>query len=152
MIFSHTKAQRHKEEGRRELLDARVMPAENLIAKEVVDAAFRMHSALGPGLLESVYEVILARELQERGFEVERQRVIPLVYNDIHFEEAFRADLVVNNKVIVEVKSIEEIAAVHSKQVLTYLRLTNLKLGILINFGAAYIKDGIERILNGKLE
>ncbi|MGZ8920919.1 MAG: GxxExxY protein [Limisphaerales bacterium] len=128
------------------------MPSENVIAKGVVDAAFQMHSTLGPGLLESVYEVILARELQQRGFEVERQRVIPLVYNNIHFEEAFRADLVINNKVIVEIKSIDEIAAVHSKQVLTYLRLTNLKLGLLINFGAAYIKDGIERIINGKLE
>ncbi|MGZ8900725.1 MAG: GxxExxY protein [Limisphaerales bacterium] len=133
-------------------MDGTAVPPENVIAKGVVDAAFQMHSTLGPGLLESVYEVILARELQQRGFEVERQRVIPLVYNNIHFEEAFRADLVINNKVIVEIKSIDEIAAVHSKQVLTYLRLTNLKLGLLINFGAVYIKDGIERIINGKLE
>ena len=149
---SHTKAQRHKEEGiSASILDA-AAHSENVIAKEVVDAAFKIHSTLGPGLLESVYEVILAHELQSRGLKVERQKAIPLIYNKIIFEEGFRADLIVNGKVLVEIKSVEELAPVHSKQVLTYLRLTNLKLGLLVNFSAPYFKDGIERIINGKLD
>jgi GxxExxY protein len=148
-MISHTKAQRHKEEVRNEALSAPVACGENLIATQVVDAAFKIHSSLGPGLLESVYEVLLAHELRARGFEVERQRPIPLVYNGIQFQEGFREDLW---KVIVEIKSINELSAVHGKQVLTYLRLTGLKLGLLINFGAPYIRDGIERVINGKLE
>lgn len=147
-MISHTETQRHKEQGETPIVQAR----ENIIASAVVDAAFRIHSSLGPGLLESVYEVLLAHGLRERGFEVERQRRIPLVYNGMHFEEGFRADLWIEDTVLVEIKSIEELAPVHSKQVLTYLRLTGLKLGLLINFGAPYIKDGIERIINGHLE
>lgn len=149
-MISHTKAQRHKEE-----MESSAFPvpcAENTIAKDVVDSAFKIHSTLGPGLLESVYEILLAHELRSRGFEVERQRPIPLIYNGLRFEEGFRADLWINGRVIVEIKSIDELAPVHSKQVLTYLRLTNLKLGLLINFGAPYIREGIERIINGKLE
>jgi GxxExxY protein len=151
-MISHTKAQRHKEEGVVDPAGVPVVCRENEIAKEVVDAAFKIHSTLGPGLLESVYEVLLAHELRQRGIEVERQRAIPLIYNGLHFEEGFRADLWIENRIIVEIKSIDELGPVHSKQVLTYLRLTGLKLGLLINFGSPYIRDGIERIINGKLE
>ena len=122
---------------------------ENKISKQVVDAAFKIHTTLGPGLLESVYEAVLAYELNKRGLKVVRQKAVPVIYEDVHFEEGFRADLIVEDKVIVELKSVEIIAAVHKKQVLTYLRLTNLKLGLLINFGDALIKDGIVRIVNG---
>lgn len=122
---------------------------ENEIAKEIVDAAFKIHTTLGPGLLESVYEAVLAYELKQRGLLVVRQQPIPVVYEEVHLEEGFRADLIVEGKVIVELKSVEVIAPVHKKQVLTYLWLTNLKLGLLINFGEALIKDGISRIVNG---
>ena len=121
---------------------------ENEIAKEIVDAAYKIHTTLGPGLLESVYEVALAYELEQRGLSVVRQQPIPIVYESVTFDEGFRADLVVENKVIVELKSVEQIAPVHSKQLLTYLRLTDMHLGLLINFGTALIKDGIKRIVN----
>ena len=122
---------------------------ENEIAREVVDAAYKIHRALGPGLLESVYEVILAHELIKCGFEVEKQKPIPIKYDNVSFDEGFRADIVVENKLIVELKSIEKIQPVHKKQLLTYLKLTDLKLGLLINFGSNLIKDGIHRIVNG---
>lgn len=122
---------------------------ENEIAAQIVDAAFKIHSKLGPGLLESVYEVILAQELQKRGLRVARQVSIPIVYEGTRFDEGFRADLIVEDKVIVELKSVETIAPVHKKQVLTHLRLMNLKLGLLINFGEELIKNGISRIANG---
>jgi GxxExxY protein len=122
---------------------------ENEISKEVVDAAFKIHTKLGPGLLESVYEAILAYELKQRGLQAVRQKSIPVIYEDVHLEEGFRADLIVEGKVTVELKSVEILAPVHKKQVLTYLRLTNLKLGLLVNFGDALIKDGIYRIVNG---
>lgn len=122
---------------------------ENEISKQVVDAAFKIHTKLGPGLLESVYEAVLAYELKQRGLQVVRQQAMPVVYEAVQLEEGFRADLIVEGKVIVELKSVETIAPVHKKQVLTYLRLTNLKLGLLINFGDALIKDGIFRIVNG---
>ena len=122
---------------------------ENDVAKQVVDAAFKIHTTLGPGLLESVYEAVLAYELKQRGLQVARQQAIPVVYESVHLEEGFRADLIVEGKVIVELKSVEVISPVHKKQVLTYLRLTNLKLGLLINFGEALIKDGITRVVNG---
>lgn len=125
---------------------------ENEIAKIVVDAAFLVHNKLGPGLLESVYEVILAHELRKQGLKVERQKPMPIIYDDIHFEEGFRADLVVEEKLIVEVKSVAALAAVHAKQLLTQLRLSGLKLGLLINFGEAHLKHGIKRIINGELE
>ena len=121
---------------------------ENEIAKEIVDAAYKIHTRLGPGLLESVYESVLSHELAKRGLSVLRQQGIPLVYEEIKFDEGFRADLVVGNKVIVELKSVELIAPVHKKQLLTYLRLADKKLGLLINFGEALIKDGITRIVN----
>ena len=122
---------------------------ENEIAKVIVDAAFKIHTKLGPGLLESVYEAVLAYELKQRGLLVVRQQAIPVIYETVQLEEGFRADLIVESKVIVELKSVEVIAPVHKKQVLTYLRLTNLKLGLLINFGAELIKTGITRVVNG---
>ncbi len=121
---------------------------ENEVAKQVVDAAFKIHKSLGPGLLESVYESILAHELTQRGLEVIRQHPIPVVYDAIKLDEGFRADLFVENKVIVELKSVENIAPVHKKQLLTYLKLADKRLGLLINFGEGLIKDGISRIVN----
>ena len=123
--------------------------SENEIAREIVDAVFHIHKALGPGLLETVYEVVLARELEKRGLRVVRQQPVPIVFGDLKFDEGFRADLVVEGKVIVELKSVEQIAPVHKKQLLTYLRLADKRLGLLINFGSAVIKDGISRIVNG---
>ena len=120
----------------------------NSISGTIVDAAFHIHSALGPGLLESVYEVVLAHELEKRGLKVERQVPVPIVFDGIRFDEGFRADLIVDGCIIVELKSVEQLAPVHSKQLLTYLRLLDYRLGLLINFGAPVIKDGIRRIVN----
>jgi GxxExxY protein len=125
---------------------------ENEIAKRVLNSAFVVHTKLGPGLLESVYEVVLAHELKKAGLLVERQRPMPIAYDGIVFEEGYRADLLVESKVIVELKSVASISAVHSKQVLTQLRLSGLKLGLLINFGETHLKNGIKRIINGELE
>jgi GxxExxY protein len=122
---------------------------ENEIAKIVVDVAFKMHSSLGPGLLESVYEVVFYHELRKRRLGVERQVAVSIVYDGIKFEEGFRADLIVEDKVIIEIKSVEDLAPVHKKQLLTYLKLKDKRLGLLINFGAALIKDGISRVANG---
>ena len=122
---------------------------ENDIAKQIVDAAFKVHTTLGPGLLESVYEIVLAHEISQKGLRVERQKAIPIEYNGIKFKEGFRADMVVQNLVIIELKSVEKVSSVHKKQLLTYLRLSDKKLGLLINFGSALIKDGISRIVNG---
>ena len=122
---------------------------ENEIGKIAVDAAVQIHRELGPGLLESVYEVVLAKELENRGLSVQRQVPVPIVYRGIRFDEGFRADIIVEGKIILELKSVEQIAKVHAKQVLTYLRLTSLRLGFLLNFGAALMKDGIERVVNG---
>jgi GxxExxY protein len=122
---------------------------ENALAKVVVDAAYKVHVALGPGLLESVYEAVLAHELQQRGLRVRRQVPISIVYEGMRLEDAFRADLLVEDLLIVEVKSTESSPPVHKKQLLTYLRLSGRKLGLLINFGAPVIKDGITRVVNG---
>ncbi len=122
---------------------------ENGLAKIVVDAAYKVHTTLGPGLLESVYETVLAHELTSRGLRVQRQMPISIEYDGLRFDEAFRADLLVNDLLIVELKSIEATQPVHKKQLLTYLRLSHRKLGLLINFGAPLIKDGITRIVNG---
>ena len=122
---------------------------ENEIAKEIVDAAYHIHKGLGPGLLESVYEITLAYELEKRGLPIERQKPIPIQYNGITFTEGFRADIIVEDIVIIELKSVETIAPVHKKQLLTYLRLADKRLGLLINFGAVLIKNGITRIVNG---
>ena len=118
------------------------------ITGAVVDAALKIHKDLGPGLLESVYEVVLARELDRRGFKVERQKPIRFEYDGMVFEEGFRTDLLVESRVVVELKSVEDIASVHSKQLLTYLRLMHLPVGLLINFGAATFKEGLRRIVN----
>ena len=122
---------------------------ENEIARIVVDAAIHVHRALGPGLLESVYERILEHELQKRGLLVERQVPVPVIYDGLTFDDGFRADLIVSGLVIVELKSIETLAPVHSKQLLTYLKLTGKKLGLLINFGEVLLKNGIHRVVNG---
>ncbi|MCF8143094.1 MAG: GxxExxY protein [Deltaproteobacteria bacterium] len=125
---------------------------ENEIGAIVVDCAVMLHRELGPGLLEIVYEVLLAHLIQERGLHVERQVPIPIEFHGIRFDEGFRADMLVERKVILELKSVENINKAHKKQVLTYLRLTGLKLGYLLNFGQALMKDGIFRIVNGTLE
>lgn len=122
---------------------------ENEIAKVVVDAAIQGHRALGQGLFESVYEVVLAHELQKRGLRVERQVPISIQYDGISFDEGFRADLIIEGNVVLELKSIEQLGASHRKQIQTYLRLTGLKLGLLLNFGATLMKDGIVRAVNG---
>ena len=121
---------------------------ENEIAREVVDAAYKIHTKLGPGLLESVYQSVLEYELRKRGLQVKAEQPIPVVYEDVHLEVGFRADLMVENKVIIELKSVETIHPVHKKQLLTYLRLADKRLGLLINFGSFLIKDGISRIAN----
>ena len=125
---------------------------ENEIARQILDAAFAVHTKLGPGLLESVYEVVLAYELQKRGLIAERQKPMPILYDNIRFDEAFRSDLVVSGKVIVELKSVEALLPVHAKQLLTQLRLSGLRLGLLINFGEAHLKNGIKRTINGSLD
>ena len=125
---------------------------ENEIATIIVDTAFRIHRDLGPGLFETVYERIMEVELTKRGLTVARQKPIPIVYNGVHFEAGFRCDLLVEDKVIVEVKSIEALHPVHKKQVLTYLRFGDKRLGLLINFNVALIKDGIVRLVNGLRE
>jgi GxxExxY protein len=125
---------------------------ENEIAKHIVDAAFRVHTSLGPGLLESVYEAVMAQELARPGLHSERQQALPVVWENVNLEAGFRVDLMVEDKVIVEIKSVEAIAPVHRKQLLTYLRLANKRLGILINFDVDLIKDGIARVVNGLAE
>jgi len=122
---------------------------ENEIGTIVIETAIVMHRELGPGLLETVYEVVLAREPQDRGLRVERQVPVPIRYKNIRFDEAFRADIVVAGKVILELKSVERVTAAHKKQVQTYLRLTGCKLGYLLNFGEALMKAGITRCVNG---
>ncbi len=122
---------------------------ENEISKAIVDSAFRLHTKLGPGLFEHVYEQILEFELVKRGLAVKHQEPIPLVYDEIKLDAAFKADLLVNDKVIVELKSVTKLADIHKKQLLTYLKISNLRLGLLINFNETLIKDGIVRIANG---
>ena len=124
---------------------------ENEIAKHIVDAALKIHKRFGPGLIESVYEAVLAAELERRGLRVKRQRSIPVVYEDVRLDIGFRADLIVEDKVIIEIKSIEAIAPVHYKQVLTYLKIADKRLGLLINFNVDLIKEGIKRGVNGLL-
>ena len=121
---------------------------ENQLATEIVDAAYQVHQALGPGLLEFAYTAILAFELQAKGLHIEYQLPIPLNYKGIHVDAAFRADVIVEHKVIIEVKSVEGLAPVHRRQLLTYLRLADMRLGLLINFNVVLIKDGIARVVN----
>ena len=118
------------------------------ITGEIVDAAYKLHAGLGPGLLESVYEAVLARDLQRRGLAVERQKTVPFDFDGMQFDEGLRVDILVEYAVVVELKTIERLAPVHSKQVLTYLRLLDLRVGLLINFGAPTLKQGLRRIVN----
>jgi GxxExxY protein len=115
----------------------------------VIEAAISVHRELGPGLLESVYEVVLARELKDLGLNVERQVPVPITYKGVRFDEGFRAYLIVENKVLLELKSVERMMPAHKKQVQTYLKLTGLKLGYLLNFGEDVLKSGITRCVNG---
>ncbi len=121
---------------------------ENEVARIVVDVAFQIHTKLGPGLLESVYEAVMMHELQKRGLHVENQVAIAVEWDGVRLELGFRADLIVENCVIVELKSIEAVARVHKKILLTYLRLADRRLGLLINFGVELIKNGISRVVN----
>jgi GxxExxY protein len=125
---------------------------ENEIGSVVVDCAVALHRDLGPGLLETVYEVTLARALERRGLSVQRQVAVPIEYEGESFAEGFRADLIVESKVLLELKSVERVTPAHKKQLLTYLRLTGLKLGYLLNFGEALMRDGITRTINGSLD
>ena len=118
------------------------------IAKICVDCGFHLHEDLGPGLLESAYEILLCESLKEKGLSVERQKNIPLTFRGRVLDEAFRADIIVEQRILIEIKSTERFAAVHAKQVITYLRLRKMPLGFLMNFGAATFKDGVKRIAN----
>lgn len=119
-----------------------------MIASQCVDCGFHLHQETGPGLLESVYEILMFESLVEKGLSVERQRTIPIVFRGKTLNEAFRADLIVENQALIELKSTERHAPVHAKQVLTYLRLADLPLGFLMNFGAATFKGGVKRLAN----
>jgi len=125
---------------------------ENEIGGIVVDCAVKVHMRLGPGLLESVYEAVLSYELQNRDLLIQKQVPIPITYDNLLFTEAFRADLIVDDTVILELKSVDCVTKAHKKQLLTYLRLSGRKVGYLLNFGEVLMKDGISRIINGKLE
>lgn len=121
---------------------------ENELSYKIIGAALKVHSALGPGLLESVYETVLAHELKKLGFDVQSQVAIPFVFEDFKFDCGFRIDILVNNKVIIELKSVEDLSDVHHKQLLTYLKLSNKRLGLLINFNVSHLKNSIIRIAN----
>lgn len=121
---------------------------ENEISYKIIGAAIEIHKIIGPGLLESAYENALAYELREIGFDVVQQKAMPFIYKEVRQDVGYRIDLMINNKVIIEVKSIENVAPVHFAQTLTYLRLSNLKLALLINFNSKILKDGIHRIVN----
>lgn len=122
---------------------------ENEIADVILDVAFQIHRRLGPGLLESVYRAIMAFELRKRGLVVLSEEPVPVVWEEVIIDEAFRADLIVESKVVVELKSVEKVHPAHKKQLLTYLRLTKCKLGLLLNFGEELMRNGISRVANG---
>jgi GxxExxY protein len=124
---------------------------ENSIGRIVVDCSVKLHMATGPGLFESVYEVLLGKLLETQGLRVQQQVFIPIHFQGYTIEKGFRADIVIENKVILELKSVEKICPAHHKQLVTYLKLSNLKLGFLLNFGAPRMKDGISRVINGEL-
>ena len=124
------------------------MQSADEITGDIVDTALKIHKALGPGLLESVYEIVLTRSLERRGYYVERQKVVQFEYDGIIFKEGLRVDLLVEGRIVVELKSVEHLAPVHGKQLLTYLRLLQLPVGLLINFGAATLKEGLRRVVN----
>ena len=134
----HAKTQRHKRDTEE-------------LSQLVVDCAFHLHKELGPGLLESVYEVVLAKRLEKEGLKVERQKSIPIVIDGMTFNEGFRADLLVEDTLLIELKSVEALLPVHTKQLLTYLRLLDLPVGFVLNFGGETFKGGIKKVLNGPL-
>jgi GxxExxY protein len=119
------------------------------IATSIVEAAFKIHRKLGPGLLESVYETVLAYELARQGLSVERQKPVPIVYEGIEFPDPFRIDLLVGGRVLVELKSVDRLQPVHFRQTITYLKLARIRLGLLINFNTALLKDGLHRLVDG---
>jgi len=125
------------------------MLKENEVAKTIVDVAYHIHRRLGPGLLESCYHAVMKYELEKRGLRVLSKEPVPVVWEAVRMDKGFEADLIVEDVVIVELKSVEQLARVHKKQLLTYLRLTNCRLGLVINFGAEMIGDGIARVVNG---
>ena len=124
------------------------MMEHNLITGDIVNAAYQVHRQLGPGLFEAVYEIALEHELKKQELQVDPQRAMPVIYDGISFDIGFKADMIINKKVIVELKSVETVLPVHKKQLLTYLRLSDMRLGLLLNFGANLIKDGIFRMAN----
>jgi len=123
----------------------------NRITGLIVDVAYRVHCDLGPGLFESVYGVVVPRALERRGLKVERHKLVTFEYEGMRFDNGLRVDLLVEDQVVVEVKSVETLAPVHGKQVLTYLRLLDLPVGLLINFGSVTLKEGLRRIVNSRL-
>jgi iron complex transport system substrate-binding protein len=125
------------------------VPSTEELAAAAVDCGFHIHKELGPGLLESVYETVLAQALRQNGFLVEQQRSVPIDFRGMRFPDAFRADLMVENSLVIEIKSVERNAPVHAKQLLTYLRLMKLPLGLLMNFGCEMFRDGVKRVVNG---
>lgn len=125
------------------------MPGRDEVTGIIVDAAYRLHTRIGPGLLENVYEAILAKMLTERGLEVERQKPVSFAIDGVRFQEGFRVDLLVERRIVLEIKAIQKLAPVHSKQLLSYLRLMDLQVGLLINFGEERLKDGLHRVVNG---
>lgn len=124
---------------------------ENELSKIVIDLGLKVHKVLGPGLLESSYEECLYYEINKRGLYVEKQKALPLIYDEVKLEIGYRVDLIVENKLIIEVKSVEALNDIHLAQILTYLKLTNCKLGLLINFNSVLFKNGLRRIINGSL-
>lgn len=122
------------------------------VSAVVVDSAFQLHRGLGPGLLESVYEALLARLLERRGLRVEAQKILEFDFDGLHFDQGLRVDLLVENVVVVELKSVERLSSIHAKQLLTYLRVLNLPLGLLINFGAPTFREGVKRVVNGPVD
>lgn len=124
---------------------------ENEISKKIIGAAIEVHKQLGPGLLESSYEVCLAHELEEQGLKVQTQVALPVVYKEVKLNAGYRIDILVENKVIIEIKSVDALADIHTAQLLTYLKLKELKLGLLINFNSVKVVDGVKRIINGNL-
>ncbi len=125
---------------------------ENEISKIVVEKALKIHKTLGPGLLESVYHGALVYELNKSGLEVDSEKEIPVKYEEVYFDKGFRADIILNQKLIIEIKSVRKLEDVHFKQLLTYLRLTKLKLGLLINFNESLLKNGLKRVINGQID
>ncbi len=146
MRLSSTKLpQRHKEHEENRVMN------ENILSSKVIGACIEVHKQLGPGLLESTYEICLAYELKQMGFNIKRQVPLPVVYKEVKLNAGYRIDLIVEDKLVIEIKSIEDLAPIHTAQILTYLKLTNIKLGLLINFNKVKLVDGIKRVINGHL-